>query len=100
MPETRPERIERKLRERLNADHVCVIDESDQHIGHAGAQGGAGHFRVEIVSAEFTGLNVVAAQRKVYDALADEMEAEIHALSMRTFTPEQWQKAQAAKTTA
>lgn len=83
-------RIETKLRERLGATHVEVVDESHLHAGHAGAKGGAGHFRVTIVSERFAGLTRVAAQRLVYDALAEEMGPEIHALAIRAWTPEQW----------
>jgi BolA protein len=84
----RKARIEAKLRERLGASQVEVVDESHLHAGHAGARGGAGHFRVLIVSSRFKGLSALAAQRLVYDALSDEMGGEIHALSIRTRTPE------------
>ena len=83
----RKARIEAKLRERLGASQVEVVDESHLHAGHAGARGGAGHFRVLIVSSRFEGLTALAAQRLVYDALSDEMGGEIHALSIRTRTP-------------
>jgi len=83
-------RIEGKLRERLGASHVEVVDESHLHAGHAGAKGGAGHFRATIVSERFAGLSRVAAQRLVYDALAEEMGPEIHALAIRALTPEEW----------
>jgi BolA protein len=88
MSEERRARIEAKLKERLAATHVEVIDESHLHAGHAGAASGAGHFRAEIVSSRFAGLSRVAAQRLVYEALDDEMETEIHALAMRTATPD------------
>ena len=88
--EARRARIEGKLRELLAAQHVEVIDESHLHAGHAGAQGGAGHFRATIVSDRFEGLNRVKAQRLVYEALDDEMGAEIHAFAMKTLTPTQW----------
>jgi len=87
----RAARIEHKLRERLGAAHVEVADESRLHAGHAGAASGGGHFRAVIVCERFAGLSRVAAQRLVFEALGDEMRAEIHALSMRTLTPEQWQ---------
>ena len=86
----RREHIERKLSEALEARHVEVVDESHLHAGHAGARSGGGHFRTTIVSERFAGLSKVQAQRLVYQALADEMGGEIHALSMTTLTPEQW----------
>lgn len=86
----RAARIEHKLRERLGAAHVEVADESHLHAGHAGAASGGGHFRALIVSARFEGLGAVDAQRLVYRALSQEMAGEIHALAMKTLTPEQW----------
>ena len=56
-----------------------------------GARDGKGHFRALIVSPHFEGLSRVQAQRLVFDAVAEEMDAWIHALSLRTLTPEQWQ---------
>ena len=83
-------RIEQALRERLNAVHVEVVDESHLHAGHAGAASGAGHFRATVVSLRFEGLSRVAAQRLVYGALAELMGPEIHAFAMTTFTPAEW----------
>ena len=85
-------RIEETLRRELDADPVVVVDESHLHAGHAGARGGAGHFRAVIVSARFEGKGPVERQRLVYAALAAEMDREIHALSMRTLTPAQWRQ--------
>lgn len=84
------EAIEARLRERLAASLVEVVDESHLHAGHAGARGGGGHFRAVIVSERFAGLSRVKAQQLVYAALGEWMGREIHALAMQTFTPEQW----------
>ena len=67
-----------------------MIDESHLHVGHAGAAGGAGHFRAVVVSPAFEGKSLVERQRLVYDALAEMMGPEIHALAVQTLTPEQW----------
>lgn len=82
--------LERKLQQRLGATHVEVIDDSHLHAGHAGAASGGGHFRALVVSSRFEGLSLLQAQRLVYQALAEEMGREIHALSVRTLTPERW----------
>ena len=92
-PVPRRARIESLLRERLSARHVEVIDESHLHAGHAGAKGGAGHFRALVVSPSFEGKSLVERQRLVYDALAEMMGPEIHALVMQTLTPDQWKPA-------
>lgn len=86
----RAHQIESLLREKLAAQHVEVLDQSALHEGHPGAQAGGGHFQVLVVSEVFAGLSRIAAQRVVYQALGDLMESEIHALSMRTLTPDQW----------
>jgi len=86
----RRERIEERLRAELRALHVEVIDESHLHAGHAGAASGGGHFRTFIVASVFEGVSAVQAQRLVYQALADEMGGEIHALSIKTATPAEW----------
>lgn len=82
--------IENALRDKLEARHIAVIDQGSLHEGHLGAQGGGGHFQVLVVSDRFRGLSRIAAQRVVYEALGDLMVNDIHALSMRTLTPEEW----------
>ncbi len=49
------------------------------------------HFEAVVVSPSFTGKNMVQQHQLVYGALGDRMRAEIHALSMKTYTPDQWQ---------
>jgi BolA protein len=83
----RARRIECLLRERIGAVRVEVVDESALHAGHAGARGGAGHFRATVVSPRFAGLSRVDAQRLVYEALAEMMGGDIHALSLRCESP-------------
>ena len=90
MDPDRRSRIDAALREHLAATHVQVIDESHLHVGHAGAASGGGHYRAVIVADAFEGKTSVERQRMVYAALAGQMETEIHALSMQTLTPEQW----------
>jgi acid stress-induced BolA-like protein IbaG/YrbA len=48
------------------------------------------HFEAVIVSAAFAGKSMVQQHQLVYGALGDLMRAEIHALSMKTYTPEKW----------
>ena len=62
----------------LPCDHVEVLGDDGQH------------FEAVIVSPQFTGKNKVQQHQLVYLALGDRMRAEIHALSMRTFTPDAW----------
>ena len=62
----------------LPCDHVEVLGDDGQH------------FEAVIVSPQFTGKNKVQQHQLVYLALGDRMRAEIHALAMRTFTPDAW----------
>ena len=89
-PSLRVRAIEDALVEGLEADHVEVVDNSAGHTNHVGAEGGGGHFAVVVVSPAFRGLSRIAAQKLVYETLAELMTEDIHALSMRTLTPEQW----------
>ena len=50
------------------------------------------HFEAIIVSVAFSGKNRVQRHQLVYQALGDRMREEVHALSMRTLTPEEWQQ--------
>ena len=59
------------------------------HAGHAGAAAGGGHYTVTIVSTAFAGLSRVERHRMVYDVLKDLMAGPIHALALRTVTPEE-----------
>lgn len=56
--------------------------------------GGGDHLEAVVVSAEFEGKSRVQQHRLVYAALSDALASEaIHALALRTFTPEAWQQA-------
>ena len=82
--------IEKKLAAALAPQRLSVVDESHRHAGHAGARPqGETHFRVEIVSPAFAGLNRVARQRLVHDVLAAELKGPVHALALQTRTPEE-----------
>jgi len=79
--------IEAVLRAELSPDALEVVDDSHQHVGHAGAREGR-HFSVAITSAHFEGLGRVARHRLVYDALHDLMPRGIHALAIDARTPQ------------
>lgn len=57
---------------------------------HVEVIGDGQHFQALVVSAEFAGRNRVQRHQLVYRALGERMREEIHALSMRTLTPEEW----------
>ena len=58
---------------------------------HVEVIGDGQHFQALIVSRQFAGRSRVQRHQLVYAALGSRMREEIHALSMRTLTPEEWQ---------
>ena len=75
--------IEQKLKQSFATATIEVIDESHQHIGHAGYQeGGESHFRVKMKAVEFAGLSRIARHRAVHSALGKPLLAQIHALAL------------------
>ena len=82
--------IRRKLTDTFAPQRLDIIDDSHRHKGHAGARPeGETHFTVEIVAESFAGRSRVERQRLVYAALADELRDRVHALSVKTFTPDE-----------
>ena len=82
------ERIEQKLAV-LTPDSVELIDDSDKHAGHEGAKRGGGHFQLIIVSPLFNGKSAQARHRMVHAALGEMLEREIHALTIKAYTPDE-----------
>ena len=75
------EQVRHYIMQGLACDFVEVRGEDGQH------------FEALIVSREFVGKSMVQQHQLVYRALGERMRQEIHALSMRTFTPEAWAQA-------
>ena len=75
----RPEDIETYIQEGMPCDLIRI--DGDGH-----------HFEAVIVSAEFAGKSRVQRQQRVYQTIKDRLDSgEIHALSFKTFTPEEWE---------
>lgn len=72
-----PEQIRRYIADGLTCEHIDV-------------EGDGQHFYATIVSAAFEGHRAIQRHQMVYAVLGDRMRAEIHALSMKTFTPHEW----------
>lgn len=79
--------IRQRLTAALSPEQLDIVDESHLHAGHPGARSGGGHFVVTIVSDAFEGANPLKRHRMVYDALNDIMNTEIHALSIKAYSP-------------
>ncbi len=74
-----PQQIQQWIQAGLACDHIQVAGDGQ-------------HFEALIVSPEFRGKLPVARHQLVYGALGERMQAEIHALSFKTLTPEEWAK--------
>ena len=70
--------LEERIRSALPGADVNVDD----------LTGGGDHFRAEVVSERFAGLSRIEQHRLVYDVFGDEVGGLIHALSIKTSTPE------------
>ena len=85
--------IAQAIRARLQALEplaLDLVDESEQHRGHAGyREGGNTHWRLSIVSPQFAGKPTVARHRMVYQALGELMQHPIHALAITARSPEE-----------
>lgn len=71
-----PEDVKAYISQGLECEHIQV-------------DGDGRHFDAVIVSRAFEGKGILQQQRLVFQVLGDKMDV-IHALSMKTFTPEQW----------
>lgn len=81
--------IEIKLAESLQPSHLEVMNESDRH---SVAPGSESHFKVVVVSGQFEGVGQVERHRAVHQCLKNEFAQGLHALSLQTFTPREWEK--------
>jgi acid stress-induced BolA-like protein IbaG/YrbA len=74
-----PEQIEGYIQQGIACTHIKV-------------DGDGQHFFATIVSSEFEGKRLIQRHQLVYSALGDRMKAEVHALSIKAFTPEEFAK--------
>ena len=74
-----PESVKQGIASGLACEHLEVVGDGQ-------------HFQAVVVSGAFEGKNRVQRHQLVYAALGERMREEIHALSMRTLTPEEWSR--------
>jgi BolA family transcriptional regulator, general stress-responsive regulator len=86
---SRVERIRERLMQDLTPSELSVIDESHKHAGHEGARDGRGHYRVRIVVPAFAGMPLIKRHQRIYAALGDMMQTDIHALALDARAPEE-----------
>jgi len=78
-----PEDIRQKIAAGIPDAQVEVID----------LTGTQDHFQALVISESFQGKTMVEQHQMVYKSLGDAMREAIHALALKTYTPEQWKKA-------
>ncbi|ASG04340.1 transcriptional regulator BolA [Vibrio anguillarum] len=80
--------IEQKLHQAFHPDYLKVENESYMHNVPSGSES---HFKVIVVSDRFEGMRLIGRHRQVNQVLAEELANHIHALSIHTYTPQEWQ---------
>jgi len=85
-------RVKTKLQERLEPLVLEVINESSMHNVPVGSET---HLKVVVVSSIFTGKSPVERHRLVYETLSEELRDGLHALSVTSRSPEEWQASNA-----
>ena len=83
--------IKKRLEEKLDLIHFEIKDFTGRHLNHKLHEGGF-HLEATIVSDDFTDKTLIERHRLVYDAMGELMKHEIHALSMKTLTKEEWEE--------
>ncbi|HEX4856995.1 MAG TPA: BolA/IbaG family iron-sulfur metabolism protein [Limnobacter sp.] len=76
-----PETVRGYIAQGLECEHLAVLGDGQ-------------HFEAVIVASAFEGLRPIQRHQKVYAVLGDRMREEIHALSMKTWTPAEWAQQQ------
>jgi BolA protein len=80
--------IRAKLIEAFEPIRLDVINESELHAGHRGSPGsGESHFRVLIVSPQFTGASRLDRHRRINEVLDAELKGGVHALALKALAP-------------
>ena len=85
--------IQEKLQAAFNVSYVQVEDESHGHNVPAGAQS---HFKVILVTDDFTQMNKVKQHQAVYKVLNEELAGSVHALALHTYDVAAWEATEAA----
>ncbi len=83
---SRRNEIEARLRQHLEPDHLELEDESHRHSVPPGSES---HFRAVVVSPAFAGKALLARHRLIHQTLGEVMQ-QIHALTLHTYTPQEW----------
>jgi acid stress-induced BolA-like protein IbaG/YrbA len=76
----------------MQADELKKLIETGVAGAEVMVQGDGDHFEATVVSEQFEGKSMVQQHQMVYGVLGDLMQGQVHALALRTLTPQQWKK--------
>ncbi|MBQ4813581.1 transcriptional regulator [Pseudoalteromonas luteoviolacea] len=83
------QQIHAKLADAIACTHLDVINESHMH-----SRGSDSHFKVVVVSEEFSGLRLLPRHRRINEVLKSELANDIHALAIHAYTPEEFDESE------
>jgi acid stress-induced BolA-like protein IbaG/YrbA len=76
----------------MDPEEIKVLIEKGLPSSTVTVQGDGTHFEAIVVSRDFEGKSLIEQHQIVYNALGDAMKEQIHALSLKTYTPHQWER--------
>ncbi len=86
---TTAQQINDKIVDEFQPIYLDVINESDNHNVPAGSES---HFKLVVVSQVFKDTPLIQRHRSINKLLADQLAGSVHALSLHTHTPDEWEK--------
>lgn len=78
----------------MDPEEIKVLIEKGLPSSTVAVRGDGTHFEATVVSRDFEGKSLIEQHQIVYSALGDAMKEQIHALSLKTYTPHQWERKQ------
>jgi acid stress-induced BolA-like protein IbaG/YrbA len=78
----------------MDPEEIKVLIENGLPGSTVAVRGDGTHFEAIVVSGDFEGKSLIEQHQIIYSALGDAMKEQIHALSLKTYTPHQWERKQ------
>jgi acid stress-induced BolA-like protein IbaG/YrbA len=76
----------------VDPEEIKVLIENGLPSSTVAVQGDGTHFEAIVVSTDFEGKSLIEQHKIVFNTLGDAMKDQIHALSLKTYTPHQWER--------
>ena len=76
----------------MDPEEIKVLIERGIPTSAVEVKGDGTHFEAVVVSGDFEGKSLIEQHQIVYNTLGDAMKEQIHALSLKTYTPNQWER--------